>query len=134
MGVVVVTHDLGLAWNIADRIAVMYLGRVVECGTTEEVLTAPKHPYTKALLSVVPEIEHLRAGRPHRRDPRPEPDPDRVPVPPALPGAGGRDRRARGCRRGTAGPSRWTILPATGRAPGRLPSRRGSSRQAEPVG
>ena len=38
MGVVVVTHDLGLAWNIADRIAVMYLGRVVECGTTEEVL------------------------------------------------------------------------------------------------
>jgi len=59
MGVVVVTHDLGLAWNIADRIAVMYLGRVVEYGTTEEVLTAPKHPYTKALLSVVPEIEHL---------------------------------------------------------------------------
>jgi peptide/nickel transport system ATP-binding protein len=59
MGVVVVTHDLGLAWNIADRIAVMYLGRVVECGTTEEVLTAPKHPYTRALLSVVPEIEHL---------------------------------------------------------------------------
>ena len=59
MGVVVVTHDLGLAWNIADRIAVMYLGRVVECGTTEEVLTEPRHPYTKALLSVVPEIESL---------------------------------------------------------------------------
>jgi len=59
MGVVVVTHDLGLAWNIADRIAVMYLGRVVECGTTEEVLSAPRHPYTQALLSVVPEIEHL---------------------------------------------------------------------------
>jgi oligopeptide/dipeptide ABC transporter ATP-binding protein len=59
MGVVVVTHDLGLAWNIADRIAVMYLGRVVECGTTEEVLESPRHPYTKALLSVVPEIEQL---------------------------------------------------------------------------
>jgi oligopeptide/dipeptide ABC transporter ATP-binding protein len=59
MGVVVVTHDLGLAWNIADRIAVMYLGRVVECGTTEEVLTAPRHPYTRALLSVIPEIESL---------------------------------------------------------------------------
>jgi peptide/nickel transport system ATP-binding protein len=59
MGVVVVTHDLGLAWNIADRIAVMYLGRVVECGTTEEVLNSPRHPYTRALLSVVPEIEHL---------------------------------------------------------------------------
>jgi oligopeptide/dipeptide ABC transporter ATP-binding protein len=59
MGVVVVTHDLGLAWNIADRIAVMYLGRVVEYGTTEQVLTEPRHPYTRALLSVVPEIEQL---------------------------------------------------------------------------
>jgi oligopeptide/dipeptide ABC transporter ATP-binding protein len=59
MGVVVVTHDLGLAWNIADRIAVMYLGRIVECGTTEEVLGRPRHPYTKALLSVVPEIDFL---------------------------------------------------------------------------
>jgi peptide/nickel transport system ATP-binding protein len=59
LGIVVVTHDVGLAWNIADRIAVMYLGRVVECGTTEEVLQSPKHPYTQALLSVVPEIEQL---------------------------------------------------------------------------
>jgi oligopeptide/dipeptide ABC transporter ATP-binding protein len=59
MAVVVVTHDLGLAWNIADRIAVMYLGRVVEFGTTEEVLESPRHPYTEALLSVVPEIERL---------------------------------------------------------------------------
>ncbi|MFL6132013.1 MAG: ABC transporter ATP-binding protein [Nocardioidaceae bacterium] len=59
VGIVVVTHDLGLAWNIADRIAVMYLGRVVEHGTTEEVLESPRHPYTQALLSVVPEIEHL---------------------------------------------------------------------------
>jgi oligopeptide/dipeptide ABC transporter ATP-binding protein len=59
MGVVVVTHDLGLAWNIADKIAVMYLGRIVECGTTEEVLTSPRHPYTQALLSVVPEMEQL---------------------------------------------------------------------------
>jgi peptide/nickel transport system ATP-binding protein len=56
LGVLVVTHDLGLAWNIADRIAVMYLGRVVEAGRTEEVLAEPRHPYTRALLSVVPEI------------------------------------------------------------------------------
>jgi len=60
LGVLVVTHDLGLAWNIADRIAVMYLGRVVEAGPTEEVLQAPQHPYTQALLSVVPEIEQVR--------------------------------------------------------------------------
>jgi oligopeptide/dipeptide ABC transporter ATP-binding protein len=57
--ILVVTHDLGLAWNIADRLAVMYLGRVVEIGRTEEVLDDPKHPYTKALLSVVPEVQHL---------------------------------------------------------------------------
>ncbi|MDO8363647.1 MAG: ABC transporter ATP-binding protein [Actinomycetota bacterium] len=59
VSIVAVTHDLGLAWNIADRVAVMYLGRIVEVGPTEEVLRAPKHPYTQALLSVVPEIEGL---------------------------------------------------------------------------
>ena len=59
LGVLVVTHDLGLAWNIADRTAVMYLGRIVEAGPTEEVLAAPRHPYTQALLSVVPEIDQL---------------------------------------------------------------------------
>lgn len=59
LGVLVVTHDLGLAWNIADRIAVMYLGRIVESGPTEEVLASPQHPYTQALLSVVPEMEGL---------------------------------------------------------------------------
>jgi oligopeptide/dipeptide ABC transporter ATP-binding protein len=53
--VLVVTHDLGLAWNIADRLAVMYLGRIVEAGPTEEVLADPRHPYTRALLSVLPE-------------------------------------------------------------------------------
>ena len=55
MTILVVTHDLGLAWNIADRVAVMYLGRIVEVGTTEQILAEPQHPYTKALLSVVPE-------------------------------------------------------------------------------
>ena len=55
LSIVAVTHDLGMAWNIADRIAVMYLGKIVELGTTEQVLEAPQHPYTKALLSVVPE-------------------------------------------------------------------------------
>ncbi|NDL59301.1 ABC transporter ATP-binding protein [Phytoactinopolyspora mesophila] len=54
LSAVVVTHDLGLAWNIADRIAVMYLGRVVEDGPVDEVLIDPQHPYTRALVSVLP--------------------------------------------------------------------------------
>ncbi len=59
VSIVVVTHDLGLAWNIADRIAVMYLGRIVEIGDAEDVLAEPRHPYTRALLSVVPEAERM---------------------------------------------------------------------------
>lgn len=55
LSALVVTHDLGLAWNIADRVAVMYLGRIVEIGTVEEVLRDPRHPYTQSLVSVLPE-------------------------------------------------------------------------------
>ncbi len=49
-----ITHDLSTAASFANRIAVMYLGRIVEIGTTHEVLKNPQHPYTKALLSVSP--------------------------------------------------------------------------------
>jgi oligopeptide/dipeptide ABC transporter ATP-binding protein len=59
LSALVVTHDLGLAWNVADRVAVMYLGRIVEEGPAEELLTDPKHPYTRALLSVVPETRQM---------------------------------------------------------------------------
>ena len=59
ISIVAVTHDLGLAWNIADRIAVMYLGRIVELGPADMVLADPQHPYTRALLSVVPEAERM---------------------------------------------------------------------------
>lgn len=73
--ILVVTHDLGLAWTIADRVAVMYLGRIVEIGPAEEVLLRPRHPYTKALLDVVPEAggidRPILAGEP--------PDPTRIP-------------------------------------------------------
>jgi peptide/nickel transport system ATP-binding protein len=57
LGALVITHDLGLAWNIADRVAVMYKGEIVEHGTVEEVLLDPQHEYTKQLLSVVPSRE-----------------------------------------------------------------------------
>jgi oligopeptide/dipeptide ABC transporter ATP-binding protein len=49
-----ITHDLSLAWVLADRIGVMYLGKIVEEGPTEEVVHKSRHPYTKALVSVVP--------------------------------------------------------------------------------
>lgn len=51
MGVIFVTHDLGVAAEIADRVAVMYAGRIVETGTVKEVLGNPQHPYTQGMLS-----------------------------------------------------------------------------------
>ena len=76
ISILVVTHDLGLAWNIADRIAVMYLGRIVEQGTTEELLGDPRHPYTRALLSVVPENQRLEQQILQGETP----DPTRIPA------------------------------------------------------
>ncbi len=61
---VFITHDLSLAWVISDRIAVMYLGRIVEIGATEDVVKDPQHPYTKALISVIPVPDPL-AKREH---------------------------------------------------------------------
>ncbi|OLR93948.1 peptide ABC transporter ATP-binding protein [Actinokineospora bangkokensis] len=55
LAALVITHDLGLAWNIADRVAVMHQGRVVETGPVEQVLTDPAHDYTRALLAAVPD-------------------------------------------------------------------------------
>jgi oligopeptide/dipeptide ABC transporter ATP-binding protein len=54
IAVIFITHDLGSVGFFADRVAVMYLGRIVEIGTMLEVLEKPQHPYTKALLSVIP--------------------------------------------------------------------------------
>jgi oligopeptide/dipeptide ABC transporter ATP-binding protein len=53
-GCLFITHDLSLAWVLADRIAVLYLGRVVESGRAADVIGAPRHPYTRALVSVIP--------------------------------------------------------------------------------
>lgn len=54
ISIILITHDLGTVGYFADRIAVMYLGRIVEIGPTAAILANPQHPYTKALLSVVP--------------------------------------------------------------------------------
>ena len=52
-----ITHDLGVVANMADRVAVMYAGKIVEYGTAEEVFFDPKHPYTWALLSSIPDVD-----------------------------------------------------------------------------
>jgi peptide/nickel transport system ATP-binding protein len=70
MAVMFVTHDLAVARFIADRIAVMYLGQIVELAPTEDLINSPKHPYTKALLAAVPS---------------PGKDPVRLPGEPASP-------------------------------------------------
>ncbi len=56
MAVLLISHDLGVVEDFADRVAVMYAGQVVECGPASEVLTAPKHPYTEALLRAAPRL------------------------------------------------------------------------------
>lgn len=72
----IVSHDLGLAWNVADRVAVMYLGRIVELGTVEEVLLHPRHPYTRALLDAAPDVHRQRGVTPL---PGEAPDPSAIP-------------------------------------------------------
>lgn len=63
MAIMLITHDLGVVAGICDRIAVMYAGRIVECGTTDEIFYNPKHEYTKGLLQSIPKLnekEHKR--------------------------------------------------------------------------
>lgn len=79
VGLLFITHDLGVAAYLCERIAVMYLGRIVETGRTREVLNAPAHPYTRALLKASPQFF----------EPIAEPLPGEIPSPVDLP---------RGCR------------------------------------
>ncbi len=57
LSIIFITHDLGVVANMADRIAVMYAGKIVEYGTAEEVFYNPRHPYTWALLSSMPDLD-----------------------------------------------------------------------------
>jgi peptide/nickel transport system ATP-binding protein len=78
IAVLMITHDLSTVAAYAHRIAVMYLGRIVEHGPTRDVLRAPRHPYTQALLSVVPVPDPSLRRRPvilHGETP----DPSRIP-------------------------------------------------------
>ena len=115
-----VSHDLAVVEHLCDRVAVMYLGQIVEVAGRDELFANPRHPYTKALLSSVPIPDPVRARRaqadhPHRRRPVPGEPPERVPVPPALP------RSPRGCLPGHRAGARG----CRGRAPGSVPLRHG---------
>jgi peptide/nickel transport system ATP-binding protein len=63
MGLLLVTHDLGIVGSTCDRIAVMYAGRIVEIGAARTLLEAPRHPYTRALLRALPTLEGPRLRR-----------------------------------------------------------------------
>ncbi|KUO04426.1 ABC transporter ATP-binding protein [Streptomyces caeruleatus] len=58
MGLVLITHDLGVVADVADRIAVMYAGRIVESAPVHDIYKAPAHPYTKGLLESIPRLDH----------------------------------------------------------------------------
>jgi oligopeptide/dipeptide ABC transporter ATP-binding protein len=63
LGILMITHDLSTAAHYADRIAVMYLGRIVEIGPAKEVVRNPRHPYTQALISAIPGRDPLNKTR-----------------------------------------------------------------------
>ena len=61
--IILITHDLGVVANLADRVAVMYAGKVVETGTAEDIFYRPQHPYTQALLKSLPTVDTDRSEK-----------------------------------------------------------------------
>ena len=120
-GIILVTHDLGVVADVADRVAVMYAGQVVEHGTADELFYDPQHPYTWGLLGSIARVDRARPDAP-AGDPRcaavaAQPT-RRMPVPAALPAPirplrPARRRSSRGCR----------IRPAISTAAGSSPPR-----------
>ncbi len=76
-----ITHDLSLAWVLADRIAVMYLGKIMEIGPAEQVIRAPRNPYTQALVSVSPSPDPPEEGERAKRTILVGETPDAVHIP-----------------------------------------------------
>ena len=141
-GVILVTHDLGVVADIADRVLVMYAGRIVEQGTLDEIFYDPQHPYTWGLLGSITRLDIDRARAGCRRSPGMPPSlavpAGGLPFPAALPARVRQvhgDPAARAARIGPAGSLR-PLLALTGgearEAPGRRrPDRpRGEGREA----
>lgn len=64
-----ISHDLSVVRRVCDRIAVMYLGKIVEEGSSEEIFSTPRHPYTRALIAAAPHLDGRDSGPPLRGDP-----------------------------------------------------------------
>lgn len=77
MGLVLISHDIGVVADLCDRVAVMYAGRIVETGTTHDMLSRPRHPYTIGLLAALPSLDGPRR--------RLTPIPGTVPAPDRMP-------------------------------------------------
>ena len=124
MGLILITHDLGVVNEVADRVAVMYAGRIVETGTVDDVFTRPAMPYTVGLMNSIPQVE-AKGGRLKPiigQPPNLAADPQRMSVPPAVP------HGAHRCRGGPRPRLRGRPAAAAGRHPGPrggLPLRRG---------
>jgi peptide/nickel transport system ATP-binding protein len=59
MSIIFITHDLGVVAQTADKVSVMYLGRIIEEGSVRDVINSPKHPYTKGMLAALPRLDDL---------------------------------------------------------------------------
>jgi ABC-type dipeptide/oligopeptide/nickel transport system ATPase component len=68
LGMLFISHDLGSVAGITDRLAVLYRGRIVESGTTEQIVTAPEHPYTRLLLGSAPTVGGVGMSRDERAE------------------------------------------------------------------
>ena len=92
--VILITHDLGVVAETADRVQVMYGGRIVETGPVEELFSNPRHPYTRALLASVPRLEGERRTRLHSITGQP---PELAHMPPGCPFAPRCEQAMDGC-------------------------------------
>ena len=113
---VFISHDLAVVRYVADRIAVMYLGQIVDVGPSEAVFSAPHHPYTEALLSAIPTLDIEAKARIKLRGDaaQPQRSAQRLPLPHALPALPGRHLQDRGAA--LAGQHRRPALPLPHRA------------------
>ena len=120
MALMLITHDMGVIAQMADDVAVMYLGRIVEFAPVAQLFAAPQHPYTRALLRSVPNLQAVpreRLATIGGAVPHPGAPPGRLPVPSALPGDHRGTLRDRGAAGHAARRARRELLPRAMRRP-----------------